>query len=126
VKDVLPIWFFPVLLVWSALWSALAVWRRGSCERDGVASHFWLMSGLWAAVNIGIVAWSFLAPTTGVDEARFILQVNAWLDVGYLIVGAALFSRRRPVLRGFGGAILLQGGFLLALDGLGAAKLVSG
>jgi len=45
---------------------------------------------------------------------RRLLLVNAFLDVGYLVLGAALV--RRPARRGDGAAILVQGGFLLWLD----------
>ena len=53
-------------------------------------------------------------PTTA--ELIFLLKVNSGLDVAYLVTGGVLLALPKPVLKGFGSAILLQGLFLLALD----------
>jgi hypothetical protein len=77
---------------------------------------FWFMSGLWGLID-GAIAWFGLVtepPTT--QELAFLLKVNGGLDVAYLIVGAALWTRATPLLRGFGQAVVAQGLFLLILD----------
>jgi len=77
---------------------------------------FWFMSGLWGLIDGGI-AWFGLVtepPTTA--ELIFLLKVNSGLDVAYLVTGGVLLALPKPVLKGFGSAILLHGLFLLALD----------
>ncbi len=49
-------------------------------------------------------------------ELGRLLLINAGLDVGYLLAGTVLYTRTRPLLRGFGMAILMHGLFLLVLD----------
>ena len=65
----------------------------------------------------GGIAWAgSLGPDVPADELGRLLRLNSWLDAGYLPVGAALWTRKTPVLRGFAVAILVQGAFLLAFD----------
>ncbi|MEN3186081.1 MAG: hypothetical protein ABDK92_05510 [Atribacterota bacterium] len=73
------------------------------------------MNGVWGMVDgaIGLLALRGRGPEGNI---RRILLFNAWLDIGYLIAGAVLFLQRTDVNRGFGLAILIQGGFLLFFD----------
>lgn len=83
----------------------------------------------WAAVDGALAAGGWAAArrrstraeaTAVADDAsraralRRILLVNTALDVGYVLLGAAM--TRNPQRRGDGAAIIVQGGFLLWLD----------
>ena len=46
-----------------------------------------------------------------------ILRFNAGLDLLYLVVAGFLLSRKKPLLRGFGLGVFVQGAFLLLFDG---------
>lgn len=114
--DFMPSTFLPMLLAWTTIWVAaagVALLRTGVGER---ARGFWTMSLFWVAIDAGIVAWSLFAPIEDLEAFRRILLVNAGLDVIYLIVGVVLLLRAKPLVRGFGAAILVQGGFLLVFD----------
>lgn len=77
---------------------------------------FWFMSGLWGFID-GAIAWFGLIGGDVPDhELAVILKINSGLDVAYLISGLILVTRKTPVLKGFGYAILLQGLFLIVLD----------
>ncbi len=78
---------------------------------------FWLMSGLWGLVD-GLIAWFALIGDRQPPAALLpFLRFNTGLDVVYLAVALFLMTRQKPTLRGFGLAILIQGIFLLVLDG---------
>lgn len=56
------------------------------------------------------------------ERIEKIFRINSYLDIGYL--GAGLYlklagdSRNSPMMKGYGEAVLLQGGFLLIFDQL--------
>ena len=118
----MPSSFLPMLLGWCAVWTALVgivlVGRanRADSSLDPATAGFAAMTLFWIAIDLAIVVWAVIAPITDLDEFRRILLINGGLDVLYLGTGAFLVSRTRPILRGFGLAILVQGGFLLILD----------
>jgi len=77
---------------------------------------FWFMNGLWCMID-GLVAWVSLWQELPTDaELANLLLLNSGLDVLYLIVGGILLTRPKPVLKGFGVAILFQGLCLLIFD----------
>ncbi|QEH38407.1 hypothetical protein OJF2_70080 [Aquisphaera giovannonii] len=104
------------LLLWALGWLGASV--IGLYARAGeLWRSFWFMSGLWGLID-GLIAWYVLvggprAPA----ELLPVLRLNAGLDILYVAAGAALLGRGTPLLRGFGLAVLVQGAFLLALDG---------
>jgi hypothetical protein len=59
--------------------------------------------------------------TTAPARLRRVLLVNAGLDVGYVAAGAWLLRSSR--WRGDGAAVLVQGAFLLWIDGASARRL---
>lgn len=103
--------------------------------RTGEPRYFHEMNAIWNTVNLGIAGLGYLS-VAGQDPAaagafssltenyglQKILLFNAGLDVAYVVGGLYLLERaRRPDaeadrLRGYGKAIILQGGFLLAFD----------
>lgn len=97
---------------WSAtsLIAGSALWAGG--RRDGVR-RFGRQTFAWGVVNAAIAGWAASRPTPEVDRLRRILTVNAVADVGYIAVGAWMY---RKGLRPDAAAVMLQGGFLLALD----------
>ena len=111
-----------MLVGWCALWAGLTgvALIRTAADSDRIrstaASGFWSMTLFWVAIDLGIAAWALLAPVTEVEEFRTLLLINGGLDVLYLGTGLLLVTRRAPLARGFGVAILIQGGFLLLLD----------
>ena len=117
----MPSTFLPMLVAWCVLWTAaggIAILRDqgGSPEARRQRSGFWGMTTLWIAIDLAIVVWALLDPVREPVEFRRLLLVNAGLDVVYLVAGAILVRRPEPLPRGFGRAILIQGGFLLVFD----------
>ncbi|MEM1423407.1 MAG: hypothetical protein AAGH64_05320 [Planctomycetota bacterium] len=108
--------FLSVLLGWSVLWCAAAILALWLTDGRTATRGFFFMSGLWACVNAGIVAFSLVNPPDDSAELARLLLINAALDVGYLAIGLVMLTRKKPVLKGFGAAIILQGLFLLVFD----------
>jgi hypothetical protein len=79
---------------------------------------FWFMNGIWGLID-GIIGWVNLitAPPT-IEFLQKVLAINSGLDLLYIITGLVLLTRAKPVLKGFGFAILLQGLFLLIFDAI--------
>ncbi|SCX46210.1 hypothetical protein SAMN03159343_1763 [Klenkia marina] len=115
----------------SRLTTVLGTWAASSLALGAVlaarpgARGFARQTAAWGAVDGVIAAVGARnrrrrGPT---DPARLrkVLLVNAGLDVGYLVAGAALLRSDR--WRGDGAAVLVQGAFLLALDSAAAAAL---
>ncbi len=101
----------------------------------GSTRRFHEMNALWNVVNLSIAgvgyfaslktdpsAWSLVEGMRENNNFARILLFNTGLDVGYIMGGLYLRERaNRPgadadQLRGYGAAILLQGGFLFAFD----------
>lgn len=106
---------------------------------SGPDRHFHQMNAYWNLVNLGIAGFGYFSAIKS-DPAAFglyatadehfgfqrILLLNAGLDVGYVLGGLYLTERARRFitsdpgksdrLKGFGRAIMLQGGFLLVFD----------
>ena len=100
----------------------------------GETRRFHEMNAIWNGVNLGIAGFGYYAAlrepaTLGAFAAlekeqtfQKVLLFNAGLDVGYMLGGMYLLERgRRPAadtdrLRGYGKAVLLQGGFLFVFD----------
>tara|TARA_Y100000589_G_scaffold156651_1_gene149199 strand:+ start:81 stop:473 length:393 start_codon:yes stop_codon:yes gene_type:complete len=115
--------FLPLLVSWCALWIVLAGagFLYGLRCKDGDEARrwwtaFWSMSLFWVAIDLVIVVWAMLDPVTDVDAFRRLLAINGGLDLLYLTTGVILVTRRDVIARGFGAAILVQGGFLLLFD----------
>lgn len=110
-------------------------------DRREVAHHFHFMNCCWGFVNAVLAAVGILrthpgAPPTGFtagaaahDQQMLVLifQVNAVLDLGYLLIGWWLVARAArpshnptgpPRLLGYGRSLWVQGGFLLLFDAL--------
>ncbi len=79
---------------------------------------FWFMNGIWGLID-GIIGWANLItnPAT-IGFLRNVLAINTGLDFVYILVGLILLTRAKPVLKGFGFAILIQGLFLLIFDAI--------
>lgn len=104
------------LLLWSLL--SLGSTSFGLYARPGEFwRSFWFMSGTWGLID-GLIAWFALqgGPQTP-DKILPFLRFNTGLDVLYLVVGGVLLSFKKPMLRGFGLGVLVQGLFLLIFDG---------
>ena len=75
------------------------------------------MSGLWGLID-GLIAWFALLDARHTPAQLLpILRFNAGLDLLYLVVAGFLLSRKKPLLRGFGLGVFVQGAFLLLFDG---------
>lgn len=78
---------------------------------------FWFMSGVWGGID-GLIGWfALLGEPQAPDQLLPFLRFNAGLDVIYILVGGILLGRRGATTRGFGLGVLVQGVFLLVLDG---------
>lgn len=115
----------------SRLTAALGRWAAGSVATGALLSvprstrGFGRQTLAWGAVDGAIAAvgrrrHAARGPTDP-TRLRRVLLVNAVLDVGYLAAGAWLVRDGR--WRGDGAAVLVQGAFLLALDGTAARAL---
>ncbi len=103
------------LLAWSLLSLASAVVGLYALPRD-FWRGFWFMTGIWGFID-GIIGVTNLVNTPiSNQELGRLLLINAGLDLLYLLIGALLLTRTRPILRGFGWAIIFQGLFLLIFD----------
>jgi hypothetical protein len=74
------------------------------------------MNAIWGLID-GLIGWANLL--TGPVEMEFlrkILMVNSGLDLAYITTGIILATRQKPLLKGFGWAVLIQGLFLLIFD----------
>ena len=106
-------------------------------QTSGETRYFHRMGVYWNLVNLGIAGLGLLGSRKqqpgqeSLDQAvrrhetmKQTLLLNAGLDVAYLAGGAYLIERaNRPTdtgnpdqLRGYGKAVMVQGGFLLAFD----------
>ncbi len=101
----------------------------------GEDEYFHQMNTWWNAVNLVIAGAGYYGAFKD-DPAAYglyesiqeqskidkLLLVNAALDIGYMVGGLYLIERSKNVtnkperLKGFGKAIILQGGFLFAFD----------
>ena len=92
----------------------------------------------WGVIDLGIVAVVTVlqrrrmvragdpyAPAARERERRQlhrVLAINTAADVGYVVVGAVLATRKDPRAAGAGAAIVIQGAFLAAHDGWHAVR----
>ena len=103
----------------------LGLWAAGSVAAGAaVRGAAGRQHAVWGTVDGALAATGLLrAPDRRRDPGerarrlRRLLLINAGLDVGYLALGASLRSGRRGAARRpDGGAVLVQGAFLLCLD----------
>lgn len=103
------------LMLWAIPWMALALWLLWKSP-----SEFWrafgLMSGGWALVNMLIAVSGFLPSQPSPDSLSRILWINTGLDGVYVLLGSWLYRQKSPARKGFGLAVIIQGGFLLGFD----------
>ena len=113
----------------------IAVGGYGNFAASGRSKYFHQMNAAWNLVNLGIGAFAYYQALQS-DPASFslaqslqesqsfekILLLNIGLDVGYMATGAYLWERgirkSNNRLLGYGPALMLQGGFLLAFDAI--------
>lgn len=74
------------------------------------------MTGVWALVNAAIAYGSWLGAEPDPAHLRQLLWINAGLDIVYIAIGLGLWMRPKPVLKGFGIAIVVQGLYLFFFD----------
>ena len=74
------------------------------------------MNAIWGFID-GAIGWANLitGPVT-IEFLRNVLAINSGLDLAYIATGVVLAIRVKPLLQGFGWAVILQGAFLLAFD----------
>jgi hypothetical protein len=118
-----------VLLGWSAL--NMAGGTVGYFQTSGKNRYFHQMNAIWNVVNAGIAVSALagmgsdsltslpMAYKEGLTMEK-VLLANAGLDVAYIAAGGYMMERgmRKDQVRfrGYGQSLLIQGGFLLALD----------
>ncbi len=118
-----------VLLGWSVL--NMAGGTLGYYQASGKNRYFHQMNAAWNVVNAGIAIGalsgmgndSLTALPAAYKEGltmEKVLLANAGLDVAYMAAGGYLIERGlrkdKKRFRGWGRSLILQGGFLLALD----------
>ncbi|MCS7067044.1 MAG: hypothetical protein NZN28_00220 [Meiothermus sp.] len=103
------------LLLWALVcWGGalFGLWRT----RHEFWRPFWFMTGVWALVNAAIAYGGWLGAEPDPASLRRLLWINAGLDVLYMAIGWGLWTRPKPVLKGFGLSIVAQGLFLFFFD----------
>lgn len=103
-------------------------------DPQGSTRHFHQMNLGWNAVNLVIAGFGYNSSVNGElgldlsktihehEQMKQILLLNAGLDVAYMAGGLYLLERAKNSTdkadqwRGFGQAIIMNGGFLLAFD----------
>jgi hypothetical protein len=121
-------WGAACLLLGTALGAALAARRVAS----PLLKHFAIQTAAWGAVDLAFAAWGWrglrLRDHDAAASLERFLWLNLGLDVGYVAVGvtlaltAWLLGRRlAPVGAGLG--VVVQGGALLLLDAVFAARI---
>ncbi len=101
---------------------------------SGQQKYFYQMNTYWNVVNLAIAGYGYYAAVKGdapgslheIADAHHTIQkillLNAGLDVAYVMTGLFLKEAGKNSvkngnrLKGFGNAVLLQGGFLLIFD----------
>jgi len=104
-----------ILLFWTLLSMGAAIVGLYR-PRSDLWRGFWFMNGMWGAIDGAIVLFGSLGSPPTDESLANILRINLGLDVAYLVVGLVLAIRPKPIPKGFGLAILVQGSFLLLLD----------
>ncbi len=113
----------------------IAVGAVAAGQTSGETTYFHRMNVYWNLVNLGLAGAGLLGsrkrsadPESLADAVRQhenikqLLMINAGLDVAYVAGGAYLRARAEShpdnadQLRGYGKAIMVQGGFLFAFD----------
>lgn len=108
-------------------------WSRTS----GQQKYFHQMNLFWNTVNLAIAGYGYFSNSLADcstmafsevfarhQQTEKILLINSLLDVGYIGAGFAMryfspkFPNRSEMLKGYGNSLILQGGFLLAFDGI--------
>lgn len=115
----------------------LATGAVGWARTSGSTMYFHQMNFFWNTINLGIAGYSLWSASQA-DPLRMSYQelinehvryenlylVNTGLDVLYMGTGFLLRHlsnsnvRRPDMLRGYGSAVILQGGFLFLFDGV--------
>lgn len=118
-------------------WAIGNIAMNGFLARNAAGSTKYFYQGniYWNLVNLGLAGFAYYA-SVNADPASFsvsesikefysiqkILLLNTGLDVAYITGGFFLKEKARNVekrsdlLKGYGNALILQGGFLLAFD----------
>ncbi|MPR00447.1 hypothetical protein GB931_21480 [Modestobacter sp. I12A-02628] len=106
-------------------WAVASVVGGAALSLSPRTRAFGRQTAAWGAVD-GVIAWAGArgrarkGPTDPV-RLRRVLLLNAGLDVGYVLAGAALVRHGRWAGDGWG--VVVQGAFLLALDATAARAL---
>jgi hypothetical protein len=124
------------LLAWGALsvlaGTAILAWLRLRGRSSVLLEQFAVQMAAWGVLELAFVAlsWRSLAPRDLSSATRLdrLLWLNAGLDMGYILVGAALAIAgwrlgRRLGLVGAGIGVVVQGAALLLLDLMLASQI---
>jgi hypothetical protein len=110
-----------------------------SGQNSGTTKYAWQMNAYWNFVNLGLAGMGYLRALKEGERTYSLLEnydaqnalekiylFNLGLDLGY--IGGGLYLRERGLnstnlktsaqLQGYGTSIVIQGGFLLLMDGI--------
>lgn len=105
--------------VWSLVWLVFGVYKALA---DSNRKYYWLTHAAWVLVNLVIVGFGLFTvadatlDTEFVTMQRNIVAANALLDIGYILIAKHLQKHEKLTMQHIGGAIFIQGLFLLILD----------
>ncbi|MCS7154121.1 MAG: hypothetical protein NZ989_09300 [Bacteroidia bacterium] len=118
---------------WAAASIAVGAWQSFSPSASTLRRYMGYQNLAWGAVDGVIAGIGWISRQKALREGRDwsaerrrlrrLLWINFGLDIGYVAAGAFLASRSDPRWQGTGYGILIQGGFLLILDGWHALRL---
>lgn len=105
------------------LFWGLTAWRR---KPEGFKFGFATMTTAWSVINLAIVlvARNDRALPNVAGLCSF-LVINLWLNLVYIVAGAAVGLRTKDRAQGAGWAVVVQGVALMVLDGLLYGQLMA-
>lgn len=112
---------------------AVGLWGDISADQRDTTAYFHQGNWTWNTVNLVIATIGFISAYSadpaepGYQEslekakgAEMLFLINGIIDFAYMSTGAWLWERGlrtdEPIMEGYGQALVLQGGFLLAFD----------
>ena len=106
------------LIVISLLLAVPAAVTEFKKNKSGLQSGFIRMLWIWSLIDIVIGFTSYRSPSPkDIHSLIRFLNLNIYLDGGYVVVGVLLAWRAaKPYAKGMGLAVIVQGSVLLVLD----------
>ncbi len=110
-----------ILGIWSVGWLVAGLYKANA---DNDRKYYWLTHAAWVLINLVIVGFGLLTISDATFDTEFvtmqrnIVAANVLLDIGYILIAKHLQKHKKSKLQQIGGAVFIQGLFLLILDSI--------